>query len=608
MLFRHEFVRKGQMELIEEIKKTVEDGKVGFFEAPTGLGKTDAALTATLEFALQQQKKIFFVTPKNSQHKIVVDVIAGINNKYGTEIRAVDFVSKPNLCTDPFLYSGGSEFYELCEKKIARNGCIGYLNTFGKNKEQKVNAYRNIEQFKQKYKAVSHDVLRERCLDDQILCPYELSLILAKDANVVITDVNHVFLPTIRQKFLMKMNADMEDCIFIFDEAHNLPNRIKNSLSASINKKLLENALKELQRLEPKLKDDLEEFIETFHNWFMNLKSGFVDYNAFDELFAYYNYDAIINTLSKSQEFTIEKYETKSHLGTIAEFLIAWFDGKESKARYVDARGTLCCQSLDPAVLSKPVFSDCYAGICMSATLTPFEMYVDLLGIERETVQKRFSSPFPEENKLVLYSQEITTKYEERKENIPKICDVILNTVNSVAGNIAVFFPSYKLLNEVLSCVEDKTSKKIFVQQPEQTPQQAKRLVENFKEMKNTFGGVLFAVIGGSFAEGVDYPGDELIGIIVVGLPFPEPDYEMQALIDYYEKKYKNGWDYAYVFPTISKIVQGAGRAIRTETDRAFILLLDKRYSWSKYKTLFPKDFNFSLYSQERIHRFIKNN
>ena len=205
-----------------------------------------------------------------------------------------------------------------------------------------------------------------------------------------------------------------------------------------------------------------------------------------------------------------------------------------------------------------------------------------------------------------MYSSDITTKYEYRAQNIPKIVDVVSEVINNVSDNIVVFFPSYNLLSSVHNLVAKKTTKKILVQRQNMGVIDAKRLIDRFKKLKNGFGGVLFAVVGGSFSEGVDLPGDELKGIIVVGLPFPEPNFEIKALIEYYDKLYNKGWDYGYQNPTIAKIVQAAGRLIRTETDKGFILLLDNRYAWKKYNSLFPDDFKFKPYDLKKIIDFIK--
>ncbi len=608
MLFRHKSVRPGQNELIEDMKRVVDSGIMGFFEAPTGLGKTDASLAATLEFALNNKKKIFFVTPKTSQHKIVVDAIKGINKTHETKLRVLDLVAKPHLCTDPFLYGMGSEFYDLCDKKIEKKGCIGYLNTIGYNKEQKLNALKNIDKFSYSELVYTHDELRDECLNEPILCPYELSMRLVKDVNVIIVDVNHIFVPSIRQKLFAKMQIESEDCIFIFDEAHNLPNRIRAILSTTINKKIIELAIKELQRVdEKKLNPGIKEFMDEFQELYLKFETGFLDFISFDELFSRYNFDSIMSSLAKAAEFTIENYETKSHLSKVFEFFMRWYEGRDSKARYLDAKKSINIKALDPSILSKDIINEAHSCLFMSATLSPSEMYESLLGVNKEVFRKRYISPFSKENKLVMYSQNVTTKYDERAENMDKITNIISEVVNSVSGNIAVFFPSYKLMDEIYTSMQDRTQKKIFIQKQNTTHLQNKRIIEQFKKSKSGFGGILFAVIGGSFAEGVDYPGDDLIGIIVVGLPFPEPDYEIKALIEYYNKLYNSGWDYAYVFPTISKIVQAAGRAIRTETDRAFILLLDKRYIWSKYKNLFPVDYEFKYYDIENLHKFMKN-
>lgn len=607
MLFRHAKLRAGQMELANDILDTVSNRKVGFFEAPTGLGKTDASISSILQYAIDNNKRLIFVTPKNSQHKIVVDVIKGINKVNNMKIRVIDFVSKSQMCSDPFLYNSGSEFYDLCDRKATKGMCLGYNNTVGRNKDQKLNAEINVSDFKSNYFDITSSDMRDACLNEPIMCPYELSLLIGKDANVIILDVNHIFVPSIRQKLFSKLKIDLEDCIFIFDEAHNLPSRIRNIQSISLSQSTISNAIKELQRVDKNIVDEkLPEFINELNLKMSGLKEGYVDYNFFDDLFSRYNYDYIIDNMSKISTYIIDNMDKRSNFVLVSNFFDNWYSGRESKSRFADSYGSLQIKSLDPGELASEVVNNSHSSIFMSATLTPFDMYSTLLKVKKEMVQKRYISPFPKENRLVLYSDTITTKYEERAKNMPEIASTITETINNISGNIAVFFPSYEMLNQILIKVENKTMKKIFVQNPKHNSIQSSKLIEDFKKMKNTLGGVLFAVVGGSFSEGVDFPGDDLIGIIVVGLPFPEPDYEVRALIDYYQKLYNAGWDYAYIYPTIAKIIQASGRPIRTETDRAFIMLLDKRYIWTKYQSLFPKDFEFKKYDIQKIIDFFK--
>jgi DNA excision repair protein ERCC-2 len=596
MYFRHDTKRKSQDILIKDIKYSLENGFTGLFEAPTGLGKTDASLSSVLEFAEKNNKKVFFITPKNSQHKIVIETIKGINKKFDKKFKIIDLVSKSNLCIDPFLFGLGPEFYELCEKKMKNQSCLPYLNATGKGPFKNKLLDKLIQEHSD---AMHHNEFRELCLKHDV-CPYASSISLAKTAQLIVCDVNYIFVNKIRNSLFNALEISLNDCVFIFDEAHNLPNRLRTILSDSLSNKQINYAQKEWDKSPKQNLYDITEFLETFEYYFDKLKNGFIDENYFDELFLN---EEIYDSLIKAGDFILETEKKKPYLYKIAGFMASWLEDKKVKTRFKN-NDTISIKGLDPSYLSKDVFNDAYASILMSATFSPIKMYVDLLGIKNPYI-KQYESPFPKENKLIQYVEDVTTKYEERKESVPKISEIIVNVVNKVSGNIAVFFPSYDVLQSVYLRISEKIIKKIYVQEKNLTQLQTQRLVDNFKKNKIGFGSVLFAVVGGSFSEGVDYPGDDLIGIIMVGLPFPEPDLEMNALIAYYDNQKLEGWNYAYLYPTISKVVQACGRGIRSETDRAFILLLDKRFSWPKYKSLFPIDYNLQKYDNKKFQEFI---
>jgi DNA excision repair protein ERCC-2 len=333
---------------------------------------------------------------------------------------------------------------------------------------------------------------------------------------------------------------------------------------------------------------------------FAKQKDGFVPEDYFDKIFSE---TEVLDTLITAGDFILENEKKKPNLFKIGSFMASWQTDKKVKTRFKN-NDTISIKGLDPAFLSSSIFDDCFGAILMSATFSPLQMYVDVLGIKKPYI-RQYESPFPKENKLVQYVETVTTKYDERKESLPEISQIVKDTINKVSGNIAVFFPSYDVLQSVLLRVSEKTIKKIYVQEKNMTANETKRLIDMFKKNKVGFGSVLFAVVGGSFSEGVDYPGDDLIGILMVGFPFPEPDYEMESLIKFYDDLGKSGWNYAYLFPTVSKVVQACGRGIRSETDKAFILLLDKRFGWTKYKSLFPLDYNIQKYDQKKLSEFV---
>ncbi len=230
----------------------------------------------------------------------------------------------------------------------------------------------------------------------------------------------------------------------------------------------------------------------------------------------------------------------------------------------------------------------------MSGTLTPTEMYKDLLGFENVT-ERVFKSPFPEENRLSLIVPKTTTKFTARnEEQYRKIAKEVVDITNIVPGNSVVFFPSYFIRDQVVKHFTSETNKTTFLETPEMNKQEKTELLERFKQYAKS-GAVLLGTSSGNFSEGVDLLGDLLKCVIVVGLPLQQPDLETQEAIKYYDKKFGKGWDYGYLFPAFNKVLQSAGRCIRSETDRGIIVFLDERYVWPNYIRCFPEDLNLQI-------------
>lgn len=203
---------------------------------------------------------------------------------------------------------------------------------------------------------------------------------------------------------------------------------------------------------------------------------------------------------------------------------------------------------------------------------------------------KEYKSPFPKENRLNLLVDGTTTKYTSRNDaQFAKIAAEIDRIVSKVPGNTIAFFPSFELLFSISAML--KTGRKVLRQEREMSQDEKTKLVNEFKLLGSRFGGLLLAVSGGSIAEGLDFPGDYLSCAVIVGVPFAKMNIYSNALINYYEQKFRKGWDYAYNAPAIGKAMQAAGRVIRTETDRGVCIFLDERFSDEKYKRFLPKDF-----------------
>jgi DNA excision repair protein ERCC-2 len=221
-------------------------------------------------------------------------------------------------------------------------------------------------------------------------------------------------------------------------------------------------------------------------------------------------------------------------------------------------------------------------------------MYKELLGVER-VQEVVFKDPFPKKNRLNLIIPKTTTKYTRRnEEQYRNIAEVLSEIADSVPGNMAVFFPSYYLRDQVEKFLADNTEKTLFSEHSNLTKTEKQQLLDNFKSYKDS-GAVLLGAASGSFGEGIDLPGDYLKAVVVVGLPLTKPDLETKSLIKYFDKKFDKGWDYGYLFPAFNKTLQNAGRCIRSETDRGIIAFLDERYIWNNYFRCFPEDWHIEI-------------
>jgi DNA excision repair protein ERCC-2 len=244
---------------------------------------------------------------------------------------------------------------------------------------------------------------------------------------------------------------------------------------------------------------------------------------------------------------------------------------------------------LDPSIITQEIFEEAHSAVIMSGKLRPTAMYRDLLGITN-CVDREYPSPFPPENKLSIIIPETTTKYSLRGEQMFRHIGQLCGEINAaIPGNVAFFFPSYQLLDAIYPHFVNG-NKKIFREKQTFTKEEKEQFITEFKETTSHTGGVLLAVVGANFAEGIDFPGDLLNGVVIVGLPLSRPDIKTRATIDYYEQKFGKGWDYGYIFPAMNKCFQSAGRCIRSETDRGVILYLEERFAWPRYFNLFARE------------------
>ena len=616
-LFPHSKIRDIQDELLKKIDDTIKNKKNLIVHAPTGLGKTAAALGPCLKYALEKDLTVFFLTSRHTQHKIAIETLKKIKEKYNENFNAVSIIGKKWMCPVPGtkeLYSG--EFAEYCKKAIEDNKCEFYINT-RKSGKLTVKAKKIFEEIKQINPCNSEKVI-DICKEEK-LCPYEISRELASKSSVIICDYYYVFNPSIKDSFFSKTNKEFNNSILIIDEAHNLPSRIKDLASSRLSNQMIKRAIIEAKKYSynetvenlTKIQDVLNAFSEKLKHEeeILIKKEQFV--NALSEDIEYEQLIADLEFVGDD----IREQQKQSYIGSIAAFLDSWLGQDEGFTRilsYEEKKQQLIILSyrcLDPSFVSKDVINNVHSTILMSGTLTPTLMYKELLGIEN-CDEATLKSPFPEKNKLTLIVPETTTKYSMRSEaQYNKIAKIVAELVNSIPGNSIIFFPSYQIRDNVDRFFSTLSRKTTILEQQNMDKEEKEAVLKNMNKYKKV-GAVLLAVTSGNFSEGIDLPGDLLKGVIVVGLPLTKPDLETSQLIEYYDKKFGKGWDYGYLLPGFNKSLQGAGRCIRSETDKGIIVFLDERYIWRNYYRFFPKSWTIKVTKKynEEIERFFHIN
>lgn len=610
-LFPFGSVREGQKQFIADVAQAAREGRHLLAHAPTGLGKTVSTLAPLVAYALAHQKRIFFLTSKQSQHKIALDTLKAIREKAGVPFVVSDIIAKQDMCPrrearDMF----SRKFAEFCHREVVSRSCQYFEND---NKP----AIRIL-------KARPHNV-EELVIasTDCTVCPHQAALDLAAQAHVVVCDYNYFF-SDLRGQMQERLQLDLKDVILVVDEAHNLPDRIRDHLTQRLDEYVLDEAMGEAKDLRDSV---LQRRLEALNEVLVGLTEdwpapsrdgepltarGSQRYVTREELvegidaalgrrvvtLTGANYETLLDDLIESIKEYVKDYKVEPNgISRLQEFLSNWKNERRGVSRILDREPmpALRYLMLDPATLSKPVFDAVHASVVMSGTLHPLEMIRDVLGLAPERATLRvYGSPFPRENRLVLVDSGVTTGYKERTpEMFNDIAERLASIALATPGNVAAFFPSYAILEQVRHTTERALQgrKELIVEERGLDKSEKEALIQQMRSgMDNA---LLLGVMAGSLSEGYDYHDNLLKAVVIVGLPFASPTLEVESLIQYYEKKFGVGLGrpYAYVHPTFHKVLQAAGRLIRGPEDRGVVVLLDKRFGWGSYRASYPSDF-----------------
>lgn len=562
--------RPGQTELVDAVRRTVADRSRLMVQAPTGLGKTMGCLYPALEEAFRSNLRVFYATPRNSQHQLAEEVVKRLRSN-GLDVRSVTIRSKEKVCLREEVH---------CNPKVCEYAA-GYYDRVRENRLlQRLAEHGSVDAETIQQWAVEHTV-----------CPFELSLDASLRADVVICDYNYVLSPNAT---LQRFFSEPEDCqrnVVLIDEAHNLYARAMEWFSPALGVGFLKGILdrktaianRALRSRYRKVVKACLELVESYAG-----ESRYVDIADLD----FYEREEILVKLMGEAAAKGEELTPQDPLSQLTRTWQAFCDVLRMKRKEFlhtwkpdESGGRLQITCADASFHLAPRIRQLASLVSFSATLKPFEFHSALCGLgEPETLE--FPSPFSVDQRKILIVPQISTAWKDRDSHAPRIAEVISRVLPLRRGNYFIFFPSFQFLEKVLAHVQ-LPGFELVVQPRGATPQEVDALLGRLEVERNL---VLFAVQGGSFAEGIDCPGEKLIGVIVVGPPLPPYDLEREGLREFYEKKYESGFNYAYVFPAMAKVAQSAGRVIRTDTDRGLVMLLDRRFLFKEYAKCMPTD------------------
>lgn len=579
LVFPYNSLRIGQDEMIRSTYRAIRNRERLFVEAPTGIGKTISAIYPSfLALGAGVGKRIFYLTSKTTLKNAAANAV-NLLRKNGLRARTIILTAKEKCCL----------------RKEAVKSCDSLLCEYSDGHFSRVNAallymLNNFESF--------DEAIIKTCAEEYRVCPYELSLDLALWCDIIICDYNYLFDHKVALRRFFGDDCEPDENIFLIDEAHNLADRAREMYSAELNFVWFLRLLKHISEEDPlfvPLKGLCKAFLALKRRSETNFdtpgfdlsKSQYEAFNAAVECFSAAAGDwlKVNRDAPFANEVLDRRLEAADYLYKSALFDESFVNYAESSDDWIRVK-ILC---VDPAKLLSERLSRGRAALFFSATLTPIEYFTDLLGGGDNSVTLKLSSPFPRENLLVGVMEKVSTRFQDRNSTILNSAQILSAVVNSNPGNYIAFFPSYKLMRETLQAFREvNRTTKCLVQSPNMLESDRDAFLKCFDKREPGRSMLAFAVLGGIFSEGIDLVGEKLIGAIIVGVGLAQLNIESNIIAAHYDETREAGFDYAYVFPGMNKVLQAAGRVIRAENDRGVVILIDDRFATPKYTRLFP--------------------
>ena len=586
--------REGQRELVTSVYRTILRKKKLFIQAPTGVGKTMATIFPAVKAVGEGLgDKIFYLTAKTIT-RTVAEQAFQILKKNGLQYKVATLTAKEKIC--------------FCEKAE----CNPDVCPYAKGHFDRVNdaVYEMITTMEE----MSRENIETQAKKHSV-CPFEMGLDVSLWVDAIICDYNYVFDPNAHLKRFFSEGKKGE-YLFLIDEAHNLVERGREMYSAVLYKEEFLQMKKAVRYESVKLTRQLE----GCNQMLLEMKRECQTYKEYNSIshFAL----KLLNVMNGLQKLLEEKEQVDEEVLEfyfhVRNFLNIYEEVDENYVIYTeleeggDFKLKLFC--VNPAVKLQNFLSQGNSTVFFSATLLPIRYYKKLLSVETDDYAVYAHSPFKEANRLLVLGQDVSTKYTRRGyEMYERFAIYIKNVMQAKPGNYLVFFPSYRFMEEVRETFERYRTEEMccMMQEQNMNEQDREAFLQEFEaEREGSLAG--FCVMGGIFSEGIDLTKERLIGAMIVGTGLPQLCNEREILKQYFDRHGENGFDYAYLYPGMNKVLQAAGRVIRTEEDKGVIALLDDRFAGRRYLEIFPREWRKLTYCNvktigEKVEQFWKN-
>jgi len=578
--FPHAELRPGQELIGTEVSESLEANRHLLIRAPTGCGKTAAVLHPALRAALSQGHRLFFLTAKTLQQRIAVDTARAMQDGL---FRSLQLRAKGKMCANTEM---------ICHEEFCP-----YAKEYG----VKLVRTQLIESLLDDRDHQDPDEIFEAARNQE-LCPFEVSLDLLPHIDLVVCDYNYVFDPVIGLGAVLHDGA-LRNAVLVIDEAHNLVDRSREYYSPTLSSDQIDRALEHLATRSNTVFEGLATLVRELSDFVTSAVNNAFEDERIGEALTAFDAAAISDLrialdgamlsyflYKREQQLWIADDPILDLFFTLTHFhRVLSLGGSEFvhlARRAADKTSSLRIFCLDAARFVGEIIEESAGVIAMSATLEPFDFYRDLLGFDpHRTASLYVPSPFPAENRLVMAIDDVDTTWRRRTAHYDRIASWI-SRLSHPQGNVLALFPSYAFLDAIHDRLH-MPRHRVLAQRSGSSDAEQREIMET---LKRDDPHLLLAVLGGIFAEGVDYPGSMLSQVIVVSPGLPQFNAERELLKAYYQETYEHGFGYAYLIPGMTRVVQAAGRLIRSDTDRGVITFIGKRFLDSRYARLLPEE------------------